>query len=47
LLERAYNGELEPIPLNPYTEESSYNRPLACVKMTMKDLFPITPAKVI
>jgi len=43
LLDRAYNGELDPIPLNPFAEEAATTKVIACIKMSLKDLFPLTP----
>lgn len=43
LLDRAYNGELDPIPLNPFAEEAATSKVIACIKMSLKDLFPLTP----
>jgi len=43
LLDRAYNGELDSIPLNPFAEEAATSKVITCVKMSLKDLFPLTP----
>lgn len=47
LMEDAYYGKLEPVPLNPYMEEEKKKEKVGPnSKFTVDNIFPITPAKV-
>lgn len=42
----AYNGKLDPIPANPYSESVDLSKKLTSVNQTQADLFPLLPKKV-
>lgn len=47
LMEDAYYGKLEPVPINPYMEEEKKKEKVGPnSKFTVENIFPITPAKV-
>jgi|LauGreDrversion4_2_1035121.scaffolds.fasta_scaffold577458_1 hypothetical protein len=46
ILKMAYNGKLDPIPANPYSESADLSKKLTSVNQTQADLFPLLPKKV-
>lgn len=46
ILKKAYAGLLDPLQMNPFTSEADAAKVMNCVKLPLKDLFPVVPKNI-